>query len=127
MVGDDVRGKKGRPSRKERLFWEKFPDLLMDDPDEEINNELIGLLRNVAQDYFKRTEEIIKWFVSAIIPNVRQVGIMQFEATEAEHEKKAEELCPVKAGFQSYRLKEFDDNLPVGEFIDAEQAKKFGY
>ena len=56
MVGDDVRGRKDRPSRKERLFWEKFPDLLIDDPDEEINNELIGLLRNMAQDYFEKAK-----------------------------------------------------------------------
>ncbi len=69
----------------------------------------------------------IKWFVSAIIPGVRQVGLMQFEATEAEHEKKAEKLCPVRASFRSYRLEKFDDNLPIGEFIDVTSAKKFGY
>ncbi len=34
---DNIHGRKGRPSRKERLFWEKFPELLMDYPDEEIN------------------------------------------------------------------------------------------
>lgn len=74
-----------------------------------------------------KKNEKLKYFVSAIIPGVRQVGIMQFEATEAEHENKAEELCPVRASFQSYRLEKFDDNLPIGNFIDAAQAKKLGY
>ena len=69
----------------------------------------------------------IKWFVSAIIPNVRQVGFMQFEATESEYKKKAEKLCPVRAHFQPYRLEKFDDSLPIEEFIDAKQAKKLGY
>ena len=72
-------------------------------------------------------DKVEKWFVSAIIPGVRTVGIMQFEATKAQYQKKAEELCPVGAEFQSYILSEFDDDLPVGELINAKQAKKLGY
>ena len=51
---DKYRGRKNPPSRKECLFWDKFPELLMDDPEEEINNELIGILRNTAIEYFKK-------------------------------------------------------------------------
>ncbi len=69
----------------------------------------------------------IKWFVSAILPNERQVGIMQFEATNDEYKNKAEKLCPVRASFRAYRVTKFDNNLPIGEFIDVKQAKKLGY
>lgn len=68
----------------------------------------------------------IKWFISAIIPNVGQVGMMQFEATEAEYQDKAEGLCPLKAEFRAYNIQEFED-FPVGEFIDCNAAKKLGY
>jgi len=67
-----------------------------------------------------------KWFISAIIPNVGQVGIMQFEATEAEYQGKAEKLCPVRAEFRAYNIEEFED-FPTGQFIDSDSAKKLGY
>ncbi len=69
----------------------------------------------------------LKWFISAILPNDRQVGLMQFEATEDEYKDKAEKLCPVRASFRAYRLEKFDANLPIGKFIDVKQAKKLGY
>lgn len=49
---DKFRGRKDKQSKEEYLFWEMFPELLMDDP-EDSNNELIGMLRNMTQDYFK--------------------------------------------------------------------------
>jgi len=73
-----------------------------------------------------KKDEKIKWFVSAIIPNERQVGMMQFESTETEHQNKAEELCPVRAEFRAYKIQEFED-FPIEEFIDCISAKKLGY
>ena len=51
---DKFHGRKDRQSTAEYLFWEKFPELLMDDPEGEINNELIGILRKTAIEYFKK-------------------------------------------------------------------------
>ena len=53
----NIRGRKDRPSREERLFWNKFPELLMDDP-EDINNDLIALIRRYAQIYFRKIRNI---------------------------------------------------------------------
>lgn len=67
-----------------------------------------------------------KWFISAITPK-KQVGIMQFEATEAEYKNIAERLCPVRAEFRAYQIEEFEDGLPIGQFVDAASAKLLGY
>ena len=51
------RGRKTPPTRYEMEFWDRFPELLMDDPDEGEHNELIGILRNVAIKYFKENKQ----------------------------------------------------------------------
>ena len=51
------RGREIPPSRYEFRFWDRFPELLMDDPDEDEHNNLIALLRNVAINYFKRKDD----------------------------------------------------------------------
>lgn len=71
--------------------------------------------------------ELKKYFVSAIIPGVKQLGLMQFEATEENYQAKAEELCPEKAEFRAYEVEEFDEGIPIGKFVDAVTAKKLGY
>ena len=53
----NYRGRKDRPSREERLFWDKFPELLMDNS-EDINNNLIRVIRDFAQLYFKRINNV---------------------------------------------------------------------
>jgi hypothetical protein len=70
----------------------------------------------------------MKFFVSAIIPGVQQVGAMQFEAAnEAECQQISESLCPTRAAFRAYELQEFEEGLPVGTFVEAKQLKELGY
>ena len=68
-----------------------------------------------------------KWFVSAIIPGIKQLGFMQFEATDKEYQSTAEKLCPERADFRAFEVEKFDKGVPVGEFVDAKRAKKLGY
>ena len=69
-----------------------------------------------------------KYFVSAILPGHRQLGIMQFEAdNEKEMITKAESMCPSRAAFRSYEVKDFEDELPIDEFVSAERLKEIGY
>ncbi len=49
-------GSKHSPSRRAMRFWEKFPELLFDDPEDEFN-DLIGRLRIAAENYFKLEEK----------------------------------------------------------------------
>jgi len=68
-----------------------------------------------------------KYFVSAISLD-KQLGAMQFEATNDEDCKNiAEKLCPSRAIFKSYLITEFDDEIPVGKFVDAKSLKAMGY
>jgi len=48
----DVRGRKEPSTKLERIFWQEFPNLLIDDPDERLNG-IIGTLRNAAVKYFE--------------------------------------------------------------------------
>ena len=45
-------------TRYEMRFWDRFPELLMDDPDDDEHNELIRKLRNTANKYFKKLERM---------------------------------------------------------------------
>ena len=47
-----VRGTLKMPSRNERAFWDRFPELLLDDK-EDIHNDLIGNLRNMSISHWK--------------------------------------------------------------------------
>lgn len=68
-----------------------------------------------------------KFFVSAIIPGDRQLGIMQFEAeNHQECQEKAEAMCPHLAEFRAYEIEEFDD-IPIDKFITEQELKKLGY
>jgi hypothetical protein len=70
----------------------------------------------------------MKYFISCIVPNVRRVGITQFEATSLNEAKAiAEELAPCRCEIQLYKVKKFDERLPTGEFISKEDAVKLGY
>lgn len=40
------------PLREVEKFFDRFPDLLWDDPEDEFN-ELIGILRSKAMDYYR--------------------------------------------------------------------------
>ena len=51
-----IRGRKELPSRPEREFWRQFPELLIDDP-EDMLNELIGLLRTAATTYWDNYDQ----------------------------------------------------------------------
>ncbi len=51
------RGRKTPLTRFEMRFWDRFPELLMDDPDEDEHNELIGILRNMATKYYKENKQ----------------------------------------------------------------------
>lgn len=51
-----LRGRQRAPSREERDFWDRFISLAYDDP-EDRHNEIIGILRGVAQDYFRKRED----------------------------------------------------------------------
>ena len=67
-----------------------------------------------------------KWFVSCILPGIRPLGLMQFESTANEMQDIAESLAPCRCEFQAYKIPEFEDNVPVGEFVDFETAKGAG-
>ena len=69
----------------------------------------------------------MKYFVSCALPG-KQLGLMQFEASsQAEMQETAEKLSPYKCFFRSYAIEEFDQGLPVGEFVSAAKAKELGY
>lgn len=50
--GQQLRGEKGTLSPEERNFWDSFPDLLCDDPEDPLN-ELYGRMRDVAQEWWR--------------------------------------------------------------------------
>jgi hypothetical protein len=51
-----VRGRKKLPTRLEQDFWERFPELLSDDQEDQHNN-LIQKLRKTAQEWFASLEK----------------------------------------------------------------------
>ena len=53
---EQIRGRKDDPSRKMLRFYERFPELCIDDPEDEFNN-LIHLLRGSIDEYFKQFDE----------------------------------------------------------------------
>jgi len=52
---------------KERLFWDKYPDLLIDD-EHSIHNDLIGKVRAFVKDYFRQSELIDNPIMDISIP-----------------------------------------------------------
>jgi len=69
----------------------------------------------------------MKYFISCAIPN-RKLGIIQLEADTFEDMRdRVEKLCPYRAEFKPYSLEEFEDNLPVGEFVPMAKLKLLGY
>lgn len=72
-----------------------------------------------------------KWFVSCIIPNVRPIGGMQFEAEDDEDtvQNIAEGLnpCECLCSYKAYQIQEFDPEIPIGEFVDSDTLKEHGY
>ena len=49
-------GRKHPPSKRTMRFWDRFPELLFDDQEDEFN-ELLNELRLVAEDYFRVEEK----------------------------------------------------------------------
>lgn len=47
-----LRGRKYPPSKYENEFWDRFPELLFDDPEDQ-HNQLIGILRDTVQKYLE--------------------------------------------------------------------------
>lgn len=47
-----IRGRKEPLTKLESKFWNMYPELCVDDPEDELN-ELIAILRNEAIKYFK--------------------------------------------------------------------------
>ncbi len=58
LENNSPRGKLEEPSGEEAHFWNLFPLLLVDDP-ENAYNELISILRETAENYFKQKKEKI--------------------------------------------------------------------
>ncbi len=70
----------------------------------------------------------MKWFVSCILPGVKRLGAMQFEAEdEPAAVKIAEEMAPCRGVFQSWEMSEFEDGMRVGVFVDQEGMIELGY
>lgn len=67
-----------------------------------------------------------KYFISCITPK-KQLGAIQFEADEDDVQRKSEEMCPEPAMFRSYELVEFEDGMPVDEFVPVSKMKELGY
>lgn len=57
---DKARGRKDQPTRYESEFWDRFAELLMDDPEDK-HNELIEILRNRVIEYFREHDKLIKY------------------------------------------------------------------
>lgn len=53
---NSIRGTKHPPSKRTIRFWDRFPDLLSDDREDEFN-ELLTELRLVSEDYFRVEEK----------------------------------------------------------------------
>lgn len=68
-----------------------------------------------------------KWFVSCIIPGDRQVGVVQLEAEAGDVKDIVERMAPCRCEFQAWCIEKFDDEIPVGEFVDADRLKTLGY
>lgn len=47
-----IRGRTKPLSKLEKEFWDRFPDLLIDDPEDELN-QIVGLLRTTTNHYFR--------------------------------------------------------------------------
>lgn len=67
-----------------------------------------------------------KYFISCAVPG-RKIGAIQFECEEDEFRKKAESMCPEKCNFRAYGIAEFEDGMPIDEFVSADEMKKLGY
>jgi len=68
-----------------------------------------------------------KYFVSCIIPS-KQLGAIQLEAEdEAELKPIVEEMAPERCAFRAYVVDNFDEEIPIGEFVDAKTLKQNGY
>ena len=52
---EKIRGRKNLLSKTEKEFWERFPELSSDDPEDD-HNKIISILRNTAIKYFKIKE-----------------------------------------------------------------------
>ena len=50
-----IRGSKRRITGLESRFWNKYPEFLFDDPEEDYN-ELNGYIRRLAQNYFRLSD-----------------------------------------------------------------------
>lgn len=68
----------------------------------------------------------MKWFVSCITPK-KHIGIIQLEASLDLLKPRVEALAPCRCEFKAYEVEEFDDDIPVGKFITAAEAKALGY
>lgn len=67
-----------------------------------------------------------KYFVSCIDPD-KKVGAMQFECEPDEVEEKSEKLCPQLANFRAYPVTQFDEKMPIDEFVPSSKMKELGY
>ena len=68
----------------------------------------------------------MKFFISCI-NQTTQLGAMQIECDETEVKAKSEKMCPERATFKAYGIPEWDDNMPIGEFVPMEKMKELGY
>ncbi len=67
-----------------------------------------------------------KYFISCITPT-KQLGAMQFECTEDEVQQKSMKMCPEPAEFRAYEIPEFEENMPIDEFVPTDKMKQLGY
>jgi len=67
-----------------------------------------------------------KYFISCI-NQTKQLGAMQFEAEEGEFQKKSEDMCPKETSFRAYIVDDFDESMPINEFVPIAKLKKLGY
>ena len=69
----------------------------------------------------------MKYFISCAVPN-RKIGDIQMECDNLEEMKtKAEKMCPEKCFFKSYELEEFEEEMPINEFVTMSQMIELGY
>ncbi len=67
-----------------------------------------------------------KYFISCVQPD-RQLGAIQFECDESEVQDKSKAMCPEPAIFRAYEVAEFDEGIPLDEFVPADKMKELGY
>ncbi len=69
---------------------------------------------------------IKKYFISCALP-CRKLGAIQIECEETEVQQKSKDMCPQPAYFRAYEVTDFNDKMPIDEFVPIDKMEELGY